>query len=144
MSVLVSDPVVPEAELRQAGASPASFDRIVRESDLISLHCPLNEKTKHLINGTVLRQMKSTAIVVNTSRGGLIDLDALVGALRAGTIAGAALDVFEQEPIPAGHEFLTLPNAVATSHVAWYSSASMQELQRRAALLALELLQKQS
>lgn len=144
MSVLVSDPVVPESDLRQAGASPATFDRIVRESDVISLHCPLNEKTKHLINGSVLRQMKSTAILVNTSRGGLIDLDAVVSALKTGIIAGAALDVFEQEPLPAGHEFLTLPNAIATSHVAWYSSASMQELQRRAALLALELLQRPS
>ncbi|MEX2116201.1 MAG: C-terminal binding protein [Bacteroidota bacterium] len=143
MTVIVSDPVVLEADLRQAGATPASFDRIIRESDVISLHCPLNEKTRHLINGPVLKQMKSTAILVNTSRGGLVDLDAVVEALRAGVIAGAAIDVFEQEPLPAGHQFLTLPNAVATSHIAWYSTASIQELQRRAALLALELLQKQ-
>jgi len=144
MTVMVSDPVVPESDLRQAGATAASFDRIIKESDVLSLHCPLNEKTKHLINGPVLRQMKSTAILVNTSRGGLIDMDALVEALRTGIIAGAALDVFEQEPLPPGHEFLTMPNAVATSHIAWYSSASMKELQRRAALLALELLRKQS
>lgn len=142
MTVMVSDPVIPEAELRQAGATPATFDRIVRESDVISLHCPLTEKTRHLINGTTLRQMKPTAILVNTSRGGLVDLDAVVEALQGGVIAGAALDVFEQEPLPVGHKFLTLPNAVATSHVAWYSSASIQELQRRAALLAVELLQK--
>jgi len=144
MTVIVSDPVVPEADLRQAGATAAAFDRIIKESDVLSLHCPLNEKTKHLINGPILRQMKSTAILVNTSRGGLIDMDALVEALRTGVIAGAALDVFEQEPFPPGHQFLALPNAVATSHIAWYSSASMQELQRRAAILALELLRKQS
>ncbi|MEX1139548.1 MAG: C-terminal binding protein [Bacteroidota bacterium] len=142
MTVLVSDPVVPESDLRQSGAAPAAFDRIIRESDVISLHCPLNEKTRHLINASTLRQMKSTAILVNTSRGGLVDLDAVVEALQSGVIAGAALDVFEQEPLSAGHKFLTLPNAIATSHIAWYSSASIQELQRRAALLALELLQK--
>ncbi len=141
MTVMVSDPMVPEVELRQAGATPATFDRIVRESDVISLHCPLTEKTRHLINEATLRLMKPTAILVNTSRGGLIDLDAVVDALQKGVIAGAALDVFEQEPLPADHRFLKLPNAVATSHVAWFSSASIQELQRRAALLAVELLQ---
>jgi D-3-phosphoglycerate dehydrogenase len=142
MTVMVSDPVVSEAELRQAGVTPATFDRIVRESDVISLHCPLTETTRHLINEATLRLMKPTAILVNTSRGGLVDLDAVVGALQSGLIAGAALDVFEQEPLPANHKFLKLPNAIATSHVAWYSSASIQELQRRAALLAVELLQK--
>lgn len=142
MTVMVSDPVVSEAELRQAGVTPATFDRIVRESDVISLHCPLTETTRHLINEATLRLMKPTAILVNTSRGGLVDLEAVVGALQSGVIAGAALDVFEQEPLPANHKFLKLPNAIATSHVAWYSSASIQELQRRAALLAVELLQK--
>lgn len=142
MTVMVSDPMVPDVELQHAGAVPATIDRIVRESDVISLHCPLTEKTRHMINGATLRLMKPTAILVNTSRGGLVDLDAVVEALEGGVIAGAALDVFEQEPLPTGHRFLTLPNAVATSHVAWYSSASIQELQRRAALLAVELLEK--
>lgn len=142
MTVMVSDPVVSEAELRQAGVTPATFDRIVRESDVISLHCPLTETTRHLINEATLRLMKPTAILVNTSRGGLVDLEAVVEGLQSGVIAGAALDVFEQEPLPANHKFLKLPNAIATSHVAWYSSASIQELQRRAALLAVELLQK--
>lgn len=141
MRILVHDPVVADSDLKRQNVEPAALDTIIAESDIISLHCPLTEKTRHVIGANALARMKPTAILVNTSRGGLVDLAALVKALQEGIIAGAGLDVFEEEPLPAGHPFLALPNAITTSHIAWYSSASIEELQRRAALLAVELLQ---
>lgn len=84
--------------------------------------------------------MKPNALLVNTSRGGLVDTGALIAALRDGRLAGAGLDVVEGEPLSPESPLLSLPNLLITSHVAWYSSASVGELQRRAALAAAELL----
>jgi D-3-phosphoglycerate dehydrogenase len=75
--------------------------------------------------------MKPTAFLINTCRGAVVDSDAVVQALQCGTIAGAGLDVFEQEPLPADHPLLALPNAVLTPHAAWYSEESYAELKRR-------------
>jgi len=141
MKTIAFDPAVPESELRGFGVEHADLGRLMRESDVVSLHCPLTEKTKHIVNASALAMMKRTALLVNTSRGGLVDLDALIEALLGGVIGGAALDVFESEPLPGNHPFLSAPNALATSHIAWYSSASIRELQHRAALLVLELLE---
>lgn len=93
--VLVHDPVRAEADEFEL----VSLDRLLRESDVVSLHLPLNEATRHILSGPELESMKSNAIVVNTSRGGLIDEAALAEALESGQIAGAALDVFEIEPL---------------------------------------------
>ncbi|MBI4418405.1 MAG: C-terminal binding protein [Ignavibacteriales bacterium] len=141
MSILAFDPGVAQRDILDARVQPVSFDDLLTSSDIISLHCPLNDATRHLIGRSALARMKSQALVVNTSRGGLVDLDALVVTLRDGRIAGAGLDVFETEPLPPNHAFLSLPNALATSHIAWFSTASIGQLQRRAALQALNLLQ---
>lgn len=144
MSIVASDPFISEDVFRKAGITKVSPTELIRRADLVSLHCPLTDETKHVINASSLADMKPTALLVNTSRGGLVDTDALAMALGEHRIAGAALDVLEQEPIPAGHALLKLENVIITSHISWYSSASIKELQRKAALAALELLGKPS
>lgn len=134
--VLVHDPL---AEL-PTGVEPASVDEICRAADLISLHAPLNAATRHLIDARRLALMRPTAILVNTARGGLVDLDALHAALRAGQLLGAGLDVFDPEPPDPAHPLFALANVVVTNHIGWYSEESMRELQRKAAEEALRVL----
>ncbi len=141
LRIIAYDPLANPAVFAEAGVTGVSSERILAESDIVSLHCPLTPETKHFINTDTLKKMKPSSLLVNTSRGGLVETEAVVEALRQGRLAGAALDVFEQEPLPHDHVFLSLPNAIATSHNAWYSSASVEQLQRKAALAALELLQ---
>jgi glycerate dehydrogenase len=106
------------------------FDTLLREADVLSLHCPLNDTTRHLINADTLARMKPTALLINTARGALVDEAALSAALRAGRIAGAALDVLSQEPPAAPNPLLAgdVPNLIVTPHVAWASGAAMQAL----------------
>ncbi len=101
---------------------------VLRESDYLSLHCPLTGDTRHLINAAALQQMKPTAFLVNVSRGGVVDTAALVDALARNRIAGAALDVFEQEPLPADHPLRTLENVILTPHSAAISSDAVRQL----------------
>jgi D-3-phosphoglycerate dehydrogenase len=140
LRVVAADPAANPSVFAEAGVESLSLERLLAESDIVSLHCPLTPETRHIINFETLKKMKPWSLLVNTSRGGLVETDAVVEALRHGQLAGAALDVFEQEPLPHNHPFVTLPNAIATSHNAWYSSASIGQLQRKAALAALELL----
>ena len=93
------------------------LDELLRESDFVSLHVPGGDATRGLIGERELGLMKPTAILVNTARGEVVDTDALVGALRAGEIAGAGLDVTDPEPLPADHPLLELPNVVVAPHV---------------------------
>jgi D-3-phosphoglycerate dehydrogenase len=109
------------------------LDRVLAESDYLSLHVPATPATARLIGERELRLMKSTAYLINTSRGALVDEDALTTALRQGWIAGAALDVLRQEPPPAEHPLLQLDNAIVTPHAAFYSETAIAELQTKAA-----------
>lgn len=143
MKIMAFDPLVPVGEMKAAAVESSDLEGIFRNADIISLHCPLTESTRHLINEAAIGQMRPHVILINTSRGGLVDLDAVTAALKGGRIAGAGMDVFEKEPLPADHPFLGLPQALATSHIAWFSSASIGQLQRRAAQQALELLATQ-
>lgn len=131
--VLAYDPLMDAERIRARGAEPSDLDDLLRRSDLVSLHVPLTDATRHLIDARRLRIMKPTAFLVNTSRGGIIDLEALREALSQGWIAAAGLDVFEPERLPPDHPLLTLPNLVATPHVAFYSEESVLELERKAA-----------
>ncbi len=140
LTVIASDPFIPAEVFYEAGVTKVGVDELLSTSDIVSLQCPLTDETKHILNRDSLKRMKPLALVINTSRGGLIDTSALIEALKADTIAGAALDVFEQEPLPRESELYNLPNVIITSHNAWYSSASVGELQRKAALAALDLL----
>ena len=108
-----------------AGKDPrhgrVSFEKVIAESDVLSLHCPLNKDTRHLIGANVLRQMKKTALLINTARGAVVDEQALADALRNGEIAGAGVDVLSQEPPVDGNPLLDgdIPNLVITPHIAW-------------------------
>lgn len=110
----------------------ATLDEILVGSDVVSLHVPLSESTRHMISDDVLRRMRSGSVIVNVSRGGLIDERALAEALHSGKIAGAGLDTFAEEPLAADHPLRTAPNAILTPHVAWRSNSSMDALQEQA------------
>ncbi len=108
--------------------------------DIISLHSPLTAETHHLMNAEPISRMKATALLLNTARGGLVDTVALAGALSHAQIAGAALDVFEQEPLHENPPLRKCENVILTSHVAWYREMSVPELQRMAAQVAVRAL----
>jgi phosphoglycerate dehydrogenase-like enzyme len=99
---------------------------LLADSDIVSLHLPLTEKTSRMLDREALSRMKPDAVLVNTSRGGVVDEDALVDALRTGGLAAAGLDVFAVEPIPADNPLLRLDNVVVTPHVTWYTVDTMR------------------
>ncbi|MDX1972609.1 MAG: phosphoglycerate dehydrogenase [Candidatus Sumerlaeia bacterium] len=134
MTILAYDPFVTPDSMNHAGVSPATVDEICRNSDFITIHTPLSAETKGLINAERLKTMKKTAILVNCARGGIIDEQALAEALKAKTIAGAALDVFESEPIPENHILRSTDNIVITPHIA----ASTVEAQENVAIQVAE------
>jgi glycerate dehydrogenase len=113
-----------------AGLDFVPLERLLAESDVVSLHCPLTVTTRNLIGPDELRRMKRTAILINTARGGLVDEAALVLALQQGLIAGAGFDVLSAEPPILGNPLLELrlPNFILTPHVAWASDEAMQRL----------------
>jgi glycerate dehydrogenase len=115
---------------RQGGGDPAcvDLDTLFRESDVVSLHCPLTPETKGLVDARRLAMMKPTAFLVNTARGPLVDEAALAAALNAGQIAGAAVDVLSVEPPPASNPLLTAKNCVITPHVAWATRDARRRL----------------
>jgi phosphoglycerate dehydrogenase-like enzyme len=100
------------------GVEARSFNEVLEQSDVLTLHLPLTPDTRHLVNRESLARMKPGAYLVNTARGGLVDEQALLEMLQNGRLGGAALDVFEQEPLPAGHPLTRLPNVVLTPHIA--------------------------
>jgi glycerate dehydrogenase len=107
-----------------------AFDAVLRESDVISIHCPLNTETRGLIGETELAAMRPHAILINTARGGIVDEQALASALRAGVIGGAGMDVLSVEPPRKGNPLLDpdIPNLIVTPHMAWASAEAMQAL----------------
>jgi glycerate dehydrogenase len=117
-----------EKETPQYLDRKVDFTTLLRESDVISLHCPLNEGTKELINAATLSQMKRSAFLINTARGGLINEPDLADALKAGVIAGAGLDVLTQEPPSANNPLLITNNCYITPHQAWASFDARQRL----------------
>jgi D-3-phosphoglycerate dehydrogenase len=127
--VLVNDPHVPEAP----GVEAVDLATVCREADYISVHAPLTPQTVHLIGRKQFAAMKSTAIVVNTARGPLIEEAALVEALRERRILGAGIDVYEREPPSRDHPLFALDNVVLSDHNGWYSEESVAELQTKAA-----------
>lgn len=120
-------------ELESLGVRFVPLETLMAESDIVTLHVPMNDSTKGLISREMLGLMKPTALLVNTARGPIVDSDALAEALEAGRIAGAGIDVFEMEPpIPAGHPLLKAPHTLLTPHVAF---ATQEALERRAEIV---------
>jgi D-3-phosphoglycerate dehydrogenase len=127
------DPFVSKETMANEGVTKVELDELFTRADIVSLHLPLTPETRHFVNAARLASMKPTTVIVNTARGPLIDTVALAEALTAGTIAGAGIDVFEVEPLPADHPLRGAPRALLTSHVAWYSESSIPRLQKLAA-----------
>ncbi len=139
--VLAYDPYLSEEEMRERGTMKVDFDRLLRESDYVSVHAPLTKETDKMFGLKEFRKMKSTAFLINTARGGLIDEAALFQALKEGIIAGAALDVNEPEPPSADNPLFTLDQVLFSGHSAFFSESSMWDLQVRSAeavVLALQ------
>lgn len=139
--ILAFDPYISEQMAEEAGVMLAEMDQIIKESDFISVHCPLTKDTYHIIGKEEFHKMKSTAYIINTARGGIIDEAALIEALKANEIAGAGIDVFEQEPAGPDNELLHFPNVIATPHSAWYSEVAIAALQRKVAEEVVNVLQ---
>ncbi|MBI4978054.1 MAG: C-terminal binding protein [Spirochaetes bacterium] len=131
--IFVCSPSTDEQELRKNGARKADLHTLLRESDFISCHVPLNPATERMIGAKEFALMKPNAVFVNTARGKVIDETALIAALTEKRIAMAGLDVFENEPIAKDNPLRTLENVVLTDHQAWYSEESIVELKRRVA-----------
>ena len=137
--VLVFDPVVPLDEIRHAGAEPAkSFDHLLVESDIVTLHCPSTSQTRQMFNAEAFGKMKRGAIFINVARGDLADSSALAGALQSTSLGGAALDVFNPEPIPADNPILKMSNVLLTPHIASASPAAVRKLRETVARIALK------
>jgi len=119
MWVIAHDPMIPaDAEVwRETGVGSRSLDALMAEADVVSLHVPLTDDTRHLIDTRRIDTMKRGAILINTARGGIVNEAALAAALRSGRLAGAALDVFADEPLPAGSTLAEVPNLILTPHI---------------------------
>jgi D-3-phosphoglycerate dehydrogenase len=133
MRVLAHSPHVTPELAREHGAEAASFEDVLRLSDYVSLHLPGGPATRHLIDSAALARMKPTAWLINTSRGSVVDESALLDALGAGRLGGAALDVRQTEGPSADDPYCPLPNVILTPHAGYYSQQSLIELRRRAA-----------
>src|SRR5580692_12997661 len=134
MNVLVYDPYKSTAEIKAAGCEPvADLDAALPRADFVSLHCPKTPETVGMFNAARLKRMKVTAYLINTARGGIIDEPALYDALVSGKLAGAGLDVFEQEPPPVGHSLFELPNVIVAPHVAGVTRESVDRMSEQTA-----------
>lgn len=136
-AVRVFDPVVSAAEIEKLGARPVSFAELLAHADVLTLHCPSTPQTRRLMNRETFSQLKPGAIFINVGRGDLADPDALTAALQSGHLGAAALDVFDPEPIPAGHPLLAMPNVILAPHIASCSVPAVKKLRESVASIAL-------
>jgi D-3-phosphoglycerate dehydrogenase / 2-oxoglutarate reductase len=143
MRVICYSPHTTPELAAEFGAERVPLAEIFAQSDYIALLCPLTPETRHVIDANSLRQMKKSAFLINVSRGALVDEVSLVAALQSGDIAGAALDVFEQEPLPMDSPLRTLPNVILSPHSAYYSRRALAELKERTARNVALVLQGQ-
>jgi D-3-phosphoglycerate dehydrogenase / 2-oxoglutarate reductase len=141
MQVLVYDPYKSATEIKAAGCEPVGdLDAALPRADFVSIHCPKTPETIGMFNAARLRLMKPTAYLINTARGGLIDEKALHDALVSGKLAGAGLDVFEQEPPPVGQALHGLPNVIMAPHVAGVTVEAVDRMSEQTALNILSAL----
>jgi D-3-phosphoglycerate dehydrogenase len=128
MSILVYDPYVDSKFIEDSGCRPVDLETLLRESDIVTIHVPLTKETYHMIGERELKLMKPASLLVNTARGSVVDESALVKALKEGWIAGAALDVFEEEPLKPDNPLLSMDNVVATPHIAFLTVESVRRM----------------
>lgn len=132
LKVLASDPYVDEAAARELGAELVDLDTLLSASDYVSVHVPLMPATEGMMNAAVFAKMKPTAFLINVARGRIVNQAELVRAVEQGNVAGAGLDVLEQEPCAPGDAIATLDNVILTPHSAWYSEEARADMRRRA------------
>src|ERR1700723_321561 len=133
-NVLIYDPYKSAAEIKAAGCEPiADLDAALPGADFVSIHCPKTPQTVAMFDAARLKRMKPSAYLVNTARGGIVNEAALYDALVSGKLAGAGLDVFEQEPPPAGHSLFALPNVVMAPHVAGVTREAVDRMSEQTA-----------
>lgn len=130
VKVIAFDPYLEKAP---EGIELKDFDSVLKESDFISIHCPLNDSTRHLIGEREFGKMEKKPIIINTSRGPIIDEKALIQALKQGLVSGAGLDVLEKEPPDSQNPLLKMENVILSPHIGFYSEESISELKRRTA-----------
>jgi D-3-phosphoglycerate dehydrogenase len=123
--VIIYDPFMDPNVIKEAGYTPVTFEELLAQSDFVTVHIRLSEKTNKFIGEKEFSQMKSTAYFINTARAGIVDTDALINALQTKSIGGAAIDVFDEEPLPSDSPFLKLDNVTLTSHLAGTSCDTM-------------------
>jgi len=141
MQVLAFDPFFDPIEARRLGVTLVDdLDALLRRADIVSVHTPLTDQTRHMIGSEQLESMKPSAYLINTARGGIVDTEALVRALRDGEIAGAGLDVTEPDPLPAGHGLFALDNVILTPHLAGTAPELLPSAVRTASEGALAVL----
>jgi D-3-phosphoglycerate dehydrogenase len=134
MNVLVYDPYKSAAEIKAAGCEPvADLDAALPRADFVSIHCPKTSETVGMFDAARLKRMKPTAYLINTARGGIVVESALYDALVSGKLAGAGLDVFEQEPPPSGHSLFGLPNVIMAPHVAGVTREAVDRMSEQTA-----------
>ena len=130
--VIACDPYIPESDFANR-AQRVTLADLFRDSDVLSLHTPLDGETRHIVNASRLATMKKGSFLVNTARGAVADIDAVVAALDDGTLEGAGLDVLPREPMPANHAILRHPRVILSPHAAFYSAEGEKELRTKAA-----------
>jgi D-3-phosphoglycerate dehydrogenase / 2-oxoglutarate reductase len=121
LNVIAYDPYLPDERFEELGVGRVDFDTLMRDSDFVTLHVPLTDETRRIVDARALSLMKPTAYLVNTARGEVIDVDALVAAVNAATIAGAGIDVLPEEPPPPDHPILHDDRIIVTPHIGWAS-----------------------
>ncbi len=140
LRIIACDPYVSADVFSALGVESVGLEGLLGSADIVTLHTPLTQETQGLIRKDTLQRMRATALLLNTCRGGVVVAEDLVEALREGRIAGAGLDVFEDEPLPRDHALRSLPHVLLTPHAAWYSEESERELRRRAARTVVQAL----
>lgn len=130
LRIIGTDPYLSERRRAELNVEFVEREELFRKADFVTVHTPLNEETRHLINSETLGWMKPTAYLINTSRGPMVDDNAVAQALRSGAIAGAAIDVYAHEPPPVDHPFFGLENVILTPHIGWASEEAGWEIRR--------------
>lgn len=140
VNLLAFDPYIPVDVFKTYNAKRVDYNTLLEQSDIVTIHVPLNTKTRNMISTDQLKKMKKKAILINAARGGIVDEKALCKALKKKEIAGVGLDVLEQEPIQKENQLLYFDNVIITPHMGWYSEDTVDEVQRIAAEQVLQCL----
>lgn len=141
LNVIAHDPYLPDERFEELSVRKVDFDTLLRESDLLTLHVPLTDETRKIINAEALAKMKPTAFLANTARGDVVDIDALVDAVRNGVIAGAGIDVLPTEPPPPDHPVLHEEGIIVTPHIGWASNEAGHDVRERGSQEVVRVLQ---